>query len=132
MDDEGCRTPDRGVGVCIVIKTCEPVMNFIRDSPKPISLKAAETIRRYQCGVQGNDVKVCCPNKPIPLVDAVVTVPDVPPNVLNHNNLNLLPLTKCGPFPNDDRILNGNKTSLYEFPWMVLLAYQTSKYTICF
>lgn len=126
VDDEGCRTPDKGVGTCIVIKKCDPVMAFIRNSPKPISEKAAEWIRRYQCGVQGSDIKVCCPRKAIPLIDDVVTVADTPPDVLNHNNLNLLPLTKCGPFPNDDRILNGNKTSLYEFPWMALLSYQTS------
>lgn len=126
VDDDGCRTPGGGVGSCQVIKSCEPILDFIRASPKPLSPKSVATLQAYQCGFQGSDVKVCCPDRPIPLVDNHININDSPPDVTNHKNFNLLPLTTCGPLPNDDRIIGGANASLFEFPWMALLSYQTS------
>lgn len=48
-----------------------------------------------------------------------------PPDVSRHQNLGLLP-TQCGSIEND-RIFGGNKTRLYEMPWMVLIAYDSGK-----
>ncbi|CAK1550567.1 unnamed protein product [Leptosia nina] len=52
---------------------------------------------------------------------------DQPPNVSNHPNLRLLP-ENCGSIEND-RIFGGNRTSLFEMPWMVLLSYQSGRGT---
>lgn len=48
-----------------------------------------------------------------------------PPDILRHRNLRLLP-TACGTYEGD-RILGGNRTMLYEYPWMVLIAYNSRK-----
>ncbi|KAJ0173667.1 hypothetical protein K1T71_010816 [Dendrolimus kikuchii] len=44
-----------------------------------------------------------------------------PPDISQHPNLKLLP-TKCGAI-DDDRIWGGDRTQLFEMPWMVLLSY---------
>ncbi|CAG9789268.1 unnamed protein product [Diatraea saccharalis] len=48
------------------------------------------------------------------------------PNVQNHPNLRLLPTTNCGIY-DSDRVFGGNRTRLYEMPWMVLLAYDSPR-----
>lgn len=103
-------------------------MNFIRNSPKPIPPIPAGILRNYQCGVEDGKVKVCCPNSTtIASLASFISIPNDPPDITNHNNFNLLPMATCGPLPNDDKILGGDNTSLYEFPWMALIAYETSK-----
>lgn len=84
-------------------------------------------LRRFQCGVEGGIVKVCCPNAPI--VNGLV---GGFPDVKNHRNLNLLPLDKCGLDSGEDKIVGGNKTGVFEFPWMALISYQTGKVSFFF
>lgn len=48
-----------------------------------------------------------------------------PVSVENHPNLDLLPIN-CGNIESD-RIWGGNRTRLYEMPWMVLLSYNSGK-----
>lgn len=38
----------------------------------------------------------------------------------NHANIDLIPQKECGN-DSDDRILNGNKTEPFQFPWMVII-----------
>lgn len=120
IEDDGCRTPDRGVGSCVPIRQCSHMVQFMSEIPKPYSNAVVSYLRRFQCGQEGNSIKVCCPSQPINNqfnrrgVDA-------------HKNLKLLPLDSCGG-NTDDRIINGNKTGIFEFPWMVLISYQTSKW----
>ncbi|XP_037294219.1 serine protease grass-like [Manduca sexta] len=45
----------------------------------------------------------------------------------NHRNIGLLP-TDCGSIESD-RIIGGNRTRLFEMPWMVLLSYQSGRRT---
>ncbi|KAL3285562.1 hypothetical protein HHI36_000092 [Cryptolaemus montrouzieri] len=47
----------------------------------------------------------------------------IPPDVSSHKNLNLLP-RDCGNILTNGKILNGNQTSQYEFPWQALLSYR--------
>lgn len=49
-----------------------------------------------------------------------------PPDVTNHPNLPLLDHNLCGPV-SQEKIFGGNKTRIFDFPWMVLLAYNTGK-----
>jgi hypothetical protein len=51
-----------------------------------------------------------------------VTAVEEPVDVSNHPNLVLLPLNICGPV-SDNKIINGKKTSLFQYPWMVLIGY---------
>lgn len=46
-------------------------------------------------------------------------------DVSNHPNLRLLP-KDCGTI-DSNRILGGNRTQLYEMPWMVILSYDEGK-----
>ncbi|XP_041969718.1 CLIP domain-containing serine protease 2-like isoform X2 [Aricia agestis] len=48
-------------------------------------------------------------------------------DISNHRNFNLLP-KNCGPIE-DDRVYGGERTSLFEMPWMVLLAYDSARGT---
>ncbi|XP_019880096.1 phenoloxidase-activating factor 1 [Aethina tumida] len=115
IEDEGCRTPDRGRGDCVPIKECQPILDFITQSPTPITPKVQERLKQYMCGYQGRSVKVCCPQNPLV---------SEPPDVSRHRNVKLLP-TKCGYVDTENKIINGEKTGLFEFPWMVLISYRT-------
>lgn len=64
--------------------------------------------------------------KPNPSV-SVNSNTDSIPDIRGHRNLDLLP-KNCGPFSDDFRISGGNKTYLFEMPWMVLLSYNSRKY----
>ncbi len=46
----------------------------------------------------------------------------MPEDASTHPNLNLLPRADCGQIL-DQRVSNGNKTDLFEYPWMALLRY---------
>ncbi|KYM93570.1 Serine protease easter [Cyphomyrmex costatus] len=49
-----------------------------------------------------------------------------PPDVSNHPNLRLLDHTLCGPVT-QRRVVGGNKTGIFQFPWMALIAYDTGR-----
>ncbi|XP_053613895.1 CLIP domain-containing serine protease HP8-like isoform X2 [Plodia interpunctella] len=49
-----------------------------------------------------------------------------PGDIRNHPNFHLLP-TDCGLVYENDRILGGKRTSLFEMPWMVLIAYDSAR-----
>ncbi|KAF2897099.1 hypothetical protein ILUMI_09080 [Ignelater luminosus] len=123
VDDEGCRTPNRGVGTCIPIKECKPIVEYIQQAAQAkLSSSSIQLLQRYQCGFEGNSVKVCCPDDP----NSIGKIP--PPDISKHENLGLLPFT-CGLHTFKDRIIGGNKTSLFEYPWMALLNYNTGSGT---
>ncbi|XP_046971106.1 CLIP domain-containing serine protease HP8-like isoform X2 [Vanessa cardui] len=47
------------------------------------------------------------------------------PNIRYHRNLDLLP-RDCGPIEGE-RVFGGNRTRLFEMPWMVLLSYDSAR-----
>lgn len=49
-----------------------------------------------------------------------------PEDLTQHRNLKLLPFDTCGD-STTERISNGNKTGLFEFPWMAMLQYKSDK-----
>nr|XP_034834063.1 phenoloxidase-activating factor 3-like isoform X1 [Maniola hyperantus] len=49
------------------------------------------------------------------------------PDVRNHRNLDILPI-ECGAIEGE-RIFGGNRTKLFEMPWMVLLSYDSARGT---
>lgn len=44
-------------------------------------------------------------------------------DLLNHKNINLLPEV-CGPV-STNKVSGGNKTEIFDYPWMALLQYET-------
>lgn len=124
--EEECRTPSLTKGACKSIYNCPAMINFLERAPRPLSQAARDILRNYQCGFEGQTVKICCNNDPIEIgskqpVNPVSNIPQ-PPDVSGHRNLPLLPVN-CGPLPYRNRIIGGNKTNLFEFPWMALLSY---------
>lgn len=119
------------------------MLNFLQQATT-ITNEITVILRSYQCGVQGKVIKVCCPENPITIQIAdknngVATTPPTKPttsvasDVTNHKNIHLLPpVSDCGILSSNNRITNGNKTVLFEFPWMALLSYKTSKQYIQF
>ncbi|XP_018301490.1 serine protease easter-like, partial [Mycetomoellerius zeteki] len=49
-----------------------------------------------------------------------------PPDVTNHPNLRLLDHTLCGPVT-QPKVFGGNKTGIFQYPWMALIAYDTGR-----
>lgn len=131
---------------CINIRNCASIINILRDSPRPLSAQVLQILRDAQCGFQGNDPMVCCVNQQQTLIQ-VQTQPTTsttttvkpteaqetdgvipPPDVTNHPNLRLLDHQICGPITTP-RVLGGNKTGVFEYPWMALIAYDTGRST---
>lgn len=52
-------------------------------------------------------------------------IPD-PPDVTNHANLRLLNHQSCGPIT-QQKVIGGNKTGVFDYPWMALLAYDVGR-----
>jgi len=49
-----------------------------------------------------------------------------PPDVTNHSNLRLLDHVRCGPVT-QVKVVGGNKTGIFQYPWMALIAYDTGR-----
>ncbi|XP_029171797.1 melanization protease 1-like isoform X2 [Nylanderia fulva] len=122
---------------CINIRNCGPIITILRNSPRPLSSEILQMLRNAQCGFEGNDPMVCCTNERQltttstttrrPTVQPQTGVSDESlPDVTNHPNLNLLDHQRCGPLT-QTRVVGGNKTGVFEYPWMALIAYDTGK-----
>lgn len=139
--------PDRRA-VCINIRNCPPMIEILK-RPRPLSQESLNILRNSQCGYDGNDPKVCCVNEPSTQTTGTQPVPQPvprpvprpvpqpmplanqddmpePPDVTNHPNLRLLDHNECGHII-ADKLIGGNKTGVFEFPWMALIAYDTGR-----
>lgn len=131
VKDEGCRTPDRGVGNCIPIRECKTMIDFLTKIQRPYSEYIKTKLNAYTCGYDKDTLLVCCPSTPINIKDPTAPTTPAPvldpPDVSGHPNLNLLP-EDCGYLDIGDKIRNGINASLNEFPWMCLLSYSTGRF----
>jgi hypothetical protein len=131
-DDDLCRTPDRDSGTCVPIYSCRPMLDALERVPQPIPQDIQAYLQSYRCGFAGPTPKVCCPAGPISFAndqDNSLSAESGFPDVSRHRNIELLP-RNCGNADESNKIVNGNKTSLFEFPWMALLSYRTSKFPV--
>ncbi|KAJ9596107.1 hypothetical protein L9F63_012691, partial [Diploptera punctata] len=121
-----CRTPDNRPGECIGIKQCSPLIALLTQTT-PVPKAVLEFLQKSQCGFEGRNPLVCCPiqNEVTTPSSTAIRQPenDVPIDASNHPNVRLLPLNICGQYNSDNKVWNGEKTKLFEYPWMVLLAY---------
>lgn len=125
-----CSTPENNPGLCINIRNCPAVIQLFSIRPVPSDIQ--NYLRSLQCGFEGRTPKVCCAREPTVTTSTTeaprpqtgtASVPE-PPDVSNHPNLGLINEESCGP-ANTPKIIGGNKTGVFEFPWMALLAYDT-------
>ncbi|XP_066249507.1 CLIP domain-containing serine protease B4-like isoform X2 [Euwallacea similis] len=144
-----CRPP---LGdTCISIKQCPFFIKLLDETPIPRPRSIIRIIVRHQCGEMENDIpKVCCfinlePSFPITTttqrpLPSTTNKPELSGSILDflensnrvsqlerHPNFKQLPLERCGSITTlDNRITYGKKTALEEFPWMALVAYNSS------
>ncbi|XP_017777054.1 PREDICTED: serine protease easter-like isoform X2 [Nicrophorus vespilloides] len=122
---ESCRTAKGESGDCIIIRSCQTMLNILQK--RPVSPDDADYLRRSQCGFVGNDPKVCCPTNN----GGGGGGGGGNSGGSNYNSgsagglsSNLLPTFKqCGQSA-QDRIVGGETTDLDEFPWMALIEYE--------
>jgi len=88
---------------------------------RPLTNEVIDFLRKSQCGFSGNSPLVCCPVSTVTTTEPVIVVEE-PVDVSNHPNLVLLPLNICGPV-SANKIYNGKKTLLFQYPWMALIGY---------
>ncbi|KAL0100204.1 hypothetical protein PUN28_019554 [Cardiocondyla obscurior] len=117
---------------CINIRNCPEIVSILK-GPRPLSPEALQAVRNSQCGFEGNDPKVCCnqtttSNTTTSNTTGTTNLEDDgnPPDVTNHPNLHLLPHKVCGPIITQ-RVMGGNSTGIFQYPWMALIAYDTGR-----
>ncbi|KAJ8933246.1 hypothetical protein NQ314_014142, partial [Rhamnusium bicolor] len=117
VDDEGCRTPDRAVGNCILAKQCPSITNFLKMAPKPLPSYIKRKLRAYICNFSKGQVKVCCPENRIPIQLSNMKMPDLDDEFLvaNHKSLYLLP-KDCGYTGIPNKISDGENALLATGP----------------
>ncbi|XP_031327653.1 CLIP domain-containing serine protease 14D-like isoform X1 [Photinus pyralis] len=120
IEPKSCTTPHKRIGTCVPIKMCLPMIDYLQRVPS-ITQEISEMLNEFQCDLTQNDIMVCCPKEPI-IINEVRKM--FSRNVVQHRNIDLLP-ENCGELPGGNRIIGGNKTTLFEFPWMALLAYRS-------
>lgn len=64
-DDYGCRTPNNDFGSCMLATDCRSLVNLLKTIVKPVSNEIREQLRKYYCGVEEGNPKVCCPLTPL-------------------------------------------------------------------
>lgn len=123
-----CNLPNNRPGTCVILDQCPLIRGILINAPKPLPDAVAKYIRSVHCGKVNNMNAVCCMDPIQATTPVVVTTrpadSSTPIDVTNHRNVGLLPSTNCGPL-STDKVSGGNKTNLYEFPWMALLRYNT-------
>jgi transmembrane serine protease 9 len=120
-ESDSCRTPDGKQGQCIDLKSC-PVLLSLLTMTRPLPSEVIDFLRNSQCGFKGKSPLVCCPVPPPSTTAATKPTVEEPPDVSSHPNLRLLPLNICGPV-STSKIFNGNRTALFQYPWMALIRY---------
>ncbi|KRT82249.1 Trypsin, partial [Oryctes borbonicus] len=112
---DACSTREGGEGTCINVRNCTALLKFISANSLPYD-QYKSIISKFICNLENQ--QVCCPFK-VPDVIASNTVVDHS----QHSNYKLLP-TNCGSSITIQKIINGNETSLFEFPWAVALQHK--------
>ncbi|CAO1430413.1 unnamed protein product [Diamesa hyperborea] len=142
---KSCETPDNRSGDCVELKDC-PVLfkRFLQNYSDPY-------LKQCACGHSNSDV--CCPltratesiaTTPRPTTTTRKTTTSTTPRTIQrfnvllpipeptdmssikyHRNFKLINSKKCGS-NTGDRLYGGNKTSLFEYKWNVLLQFKST------
>ncbi|OWR50265.1 seminal fluid protein CSSFP032 [Danaus plexippus plexippus] len=148
---ESCTVNGRP-GICRLLSQCSHLVNEIQDAGTPMPPYLRRKLQNLSCGFDDDEPMVCCISNPGDTGDpnhngllkpynnddidtgknrvddkSGANTIDSIPDIRYHPKLNLLP-TNCGVIEND-RIFGGNRTRLFEMPWMVLLSYDSPRGT---
>lgn len=114
-----------------IIHVCCPstAISIVEPTTKePPTTTSSMNLRAQDITIPMSNAAIITNSSTIP-TDYQAALTEQPPNVTDHKKLYLLPCEDCGYLGNQDRIRNGQKADLNEFPWMALLSYNTSEYT---
>lgn len=107
-----CLTPDNYVGKCISIRECRDLLLLLEYRGK--DPRVVQFLRKSQCGVIGNNPKVCCStgvfNTPKPVKDDTISDSKI-----------------CGLPDVSQKIIGGEGVALGDYPWMAALGYRKRK-----
>ncbi|KAL5279385.1 hypothetical protein ACFFRR_003783 [Megaselia abdita] len=124
-----CRTPDNKNGICMEFSQCQAFnFNFFFGVPPTDELK--KIIEASKC--PGSDNEICCPfaSQYHRLITPQFKSAQPPQQNMWSNRIENsdteLNGEHCGEMKNTNKIANGNKTSVGEFPFMVLLKAQNA------
>lgn len=113
-------------GFCVDLNQC----SLFRDAPKPLTRSRLEFLKRIKCFKSSveesnnvNEDGICCPLKYVEL-DYVEPEQERGPV---KRGIEALDMQKCGKVGNMNRIVNGVKAGLKEFPWVGLIKYRTGR-----
>ncbi|XP_035912354.1 serine protease easter-like [Anopheles stephensi] len=146
QEDPECKTPTMSDGFCVSVERCRNIYSIII-SPTPPSRGIQNYINRAACTLPGVTRSVCC--QPLEVVPVPVTTTTTTsttttaapvttrpgsgpvmlvgaePDSTAALDWSLLPTRNCGTIT-INRIAYGNATRVFEFPWMVLLRYESN------
>ncbi|KAK7864783.1 hypothetical protein R5R35_012276 [Gryllus longicercus] len=140
--DARCSAPDGRAGTCVHVERCPEVYALLQGA---LNYEKIMLLDRLRCGFDGRLPLVCCaggapsPPQPPPPPPPPRPQPTAPParppgggggppgprpqDVSRHPNLRILPQAYCGP-TSTDRIVGGNASDLYAYPWIARLGYR--------
>lgn len=104
---------------CVLLTQCPS----LRSLPgRRLTRQQVAVLQRAQCGFEGRNIKVCCPDtgtteRPAPTSSSTTT---------SSTSIIELPLT-CGMSTAADKIFGGTDAALGGHPWMVALGYRDSR-----
>ena len=129
LAQDRCTSPRNRPGVCINIYNCGAVLSILQKET-PVSTATRNYLNSLKCGFEGTNPKVCCEQQitatPLSTTKQPATGIPNPPDISNHPNLRLVNSDTCGPSA-EDKIIGGNQTHIFEFPWMALIDYDTGE-----
>lgn len=140
--DPECLTPTQSKGFCVPIERCRNIYNIVNDPTNTPSRGIQNYIKKAACTLPGVARSVCCqPGEvtPAPTTTTTTTTTTAATPAINgltilignepapdaELNWSLLPTNNCGMLT-INRIAHGNKTDPFQFPWMVLLRYDSN------
>ncbi|KAF2891883.1 hypothetical protein ILUMI_14319 [Ignelater luminosus] len=98
-----CTTPNGEQAECVSLPKCKMLFNALQTRKKG----AIKFLGNSRCGPKQQTPMVCCGSEAYPL----------PTNLLPNRSI-------CGDPSGDDRVVGGNVTGIWEYPWMALLKYR--------
>ena len=127
LAQDRCTSPRNRPGVCINIYNCGVVLDILQRE-MPVSTATRNYLNSLKCGFEGTNPKVCCEQQitatPSPTTEQPAT--GIPPDVSNHPNLGLVNADTCGP-STAEKVVGGNQTNIFDYPWMALIDYDSGK-----
>ncbi|KFB41566.1 AGAP004855-PA-like protein [Anopheles sinensis] len=126
QSDPACVTPTRKNGFCVSIERCRNI--YIAENDPSSSNPVRVYIKKAVCLLSDEDSGVCCqPGEILPHPNSSLTIGHEPSPDVKLNWSMLLQTDFCAPVNLDltEHIARGKVTRPFDYPWMVLLRYQT-------